>query len=136
MLLFYTYCNLDNATQLGEQLIREINDQLPLHTKELSFLLGNIYFLQNDFRTAKSLYRNVLKLAPRVELEAFTLNNLACTAWYHHRDAMKVQTIPEQTKEKEMAKRDSQHIINYFKETIEKLEKIHNDKHQVKRNVN
>ena len=95
MLLFYTYCNLDNATQLGEQLIREINDQLPLHTKELSFLLGNIYFLQNDFRTAKSLYRNVLKLAPRAELEAFTLNNLACTAWYHHRDAMKVKTIPE-----------------------------------------
>ena len=42
---------------------------------------------------------------------------------------MKVQTIPEQTKEKEMAKRDSQHIINYFKETIEKLEKFHIDKH-------
>jgi len=77
-----------------------------------------------------------LKLAPRPELEAYTLNNLACTAWYHHRDAMKVQTIPEQTKEKEMAKRDSQHIINYFKETIEKLEKFHNDKHSVKRNVN
>ena len=35
-----------------------------------------------------------------------------------------------------MAKRDSQHIINYFKETIEKLEKFHNDKHSVKMNVN
>lgn len=91
--------------------------------------MGNVYFLQNDFRTAKSLYRNVLKLAPKPQLEAFTLNNLACTAWYHHREAMKVQTIPEQTKEKEMASRDSLHIINYFKETIEKLEKVYNDRH-------
>jgi len=94
-----------------------------------------VYFLKNDFRTAKSLYRNCLKLAPRAQLEAFTLNNLACTAWYHHREAMKVKTIPEQTREKELASKDSEHIINYFKETIEKLEKIHNDKHDIKRNV-
>jgi hypothetical protein len=62
-----------------------------------------VYFLKSDFRTAKSLYRNCLKLAPRAQLEAFTLNNLACTAWYHHREAMKVKTIPEQTREKELA---------------------------------
>ena len=34
-----------------------------------------------------------------------------------------------------MASKDSEHIINYFKETIEKLEKIHTDKHEVKRSV-
>ncbi len=34
-----------------------------------------------------------------------------------------------------MAKKDSEHIINYFKETIEKLEKVHTDKHEIKRNV-
>ena len=81
------------------------------------------------------MYRNCLKLAPRAQLEAYTLNNLACTAWYHYREAMKVKTIPEQTREKEMVSKDSEHIINYFKETIEKLEKIHNDKHEVKRSV-
>jgi len=91
--------------------------------------MGNVYYLKSDFRTAKNLYRNVLKLAPKPQLEAYTLNNLACTAWYHHREAMKVETIPEKTREKEMASRDSEYIINYFKETIEKLEKMHNDKH-------
>ena len=48
---------------------------------------------------------------------------------------MKVKTIPEKTREKELVSKDSEHIINYFKETIEKLEKIYNDKHEVKRSV-
>jgi hypothetical protein len=34
-----------------------------------------------------------------------------------------------------MAAKDSQHIINYFKETLEKLEKLHTDKHDIKRPV-
>ncbi len=43
LLLFYTYANLDNAVQLGEQLIKDIEDTLPAHSKELCFLMGVIY---------------------------------------------------------------------------------------------
>lgn len=38
MLLYYTYCNIDKAQALGEQMIGE--DTLPVHTKELCFLMG------------------------------------------------------------------------------------------------
>ena len=40
LLLFYTYCNLDKATELGEGMIRDIEDTLPVHSKELCFLMG------------------------------------------------------------------------------------------------
>lgn len=59
-------------------------------------------------------------------MEATLLNNLACAAWYHQREQERLKTIPEQTVEKEQAKRDSTFVINYFKDAIEKLEAIHN----------
>lgn len=40
LLLFYTYCNLDKAAELGEGMIRDIEDTLPIHSKELCFLMG------------------------------------------------------------------------------------------------
>ena len=40
LLLFYTYCNIDNASNFGEQMIRDIEDTLPVHSKELCFLMG------------------------------------------------------------------------------------------------
>lgn len=64
------------------------------------------------------------------------MNNLAVTSWYHSRELERTKTIPEETKEKEQAKKDSEHILGYFKETIEKLEKLHTDKHDLKRTLN
>ncbi len=81
-----------------------------------------MYFLKNDFQIAKNLYRNCIKLSPNPTLEAYTLNNLACTAWFHQREMEKTKTIPEQTKAKDQAKKDSEFIANYFKEAIHKLE--------------
>ena len=42
LLLFYTYCNIEKAEELGEGMIREIDDTLPVHSKELCFLMGVI----------------------------------------------------------------------------------------------
>jgi hypothetical protein len=52
------------------------------------------------------------------------LNNLACTSWYHQKALDKIVTIPEKTKEKELASKDSEYIVSYFKEAIEKLESL------------
>jgi len=40
LLLFYTYANIESAATLGEQLIKDIEDTLPVHSKELCFLMG------------------------------------------------------------------------------------------------
>ena len=42
LLLYYTYCNLEKAEELGENMIRAIDDTLPVHSKELCFLMGVI----------------------------------------------------------------------------------------------
>jgi tetratricopeptide (TPR) repeat protein len=97
LLIFYTYANLDQAVKLGEEIMREATDEvlLPIHNKELTLLMGNIYFLNSDFKAAKALYRNCIKLAPKPQLEAMVLNNLACTGWYHQREQERLKTIPE-----------------------------------------
>ena len=61
----------------------DVEDYLPAHKRELYFLLGNIYFLNNEYSKAKQLYRNCMKLAPKPEMEAQLLNNLAFTSWIH-----------------------------------------------------
>jgi hypothetical protein len=47
----------------------------------------------------------------------------------------KTQTIPEVTPTKEQAKRDREHVNNYFKEAIEKLDSLHVDRHDIKRTL-
>jgi len=47
LLLFYTYCNIEKAEELGEGMIREIDDTLPVHSKELCFLMGVIQYFVN-----------------------------------------------------------------------------------------
>lgn len=66
---------------------------------------------------------------------AHTLSNLACANWYHNKQQQRLETIPKITKEKEQAKADDVHTVNYFKEAIEKLEKLHLDKQGIKRNL-
>ena len=48
LLLFYTYCNIEKAEELGEGMIREIDDTLPVHSKELCFLMGVILDFVNN----------------------------------------------------------------------------------------
>lgn len=40
LLLFYTHANIDNAVSLGDQMVRDFEDTLPVHSKELCYLLG------------------------------------------------------------------------------------------------
>ena len=55
LLLFYTYANIETAAQMGEKLISDIEDTLPVHTKELSFLMGVRFFHNNQsYRTSTS----------------------------------------------------------------------------------
>jgi hypothetical protein len=39
LLVFYTYCNIEKACEMGEAMIRDIEDTLPVHSKELCFLI-------------------------------------------------------------------------------------------------
>lgn len=50
LLLFYTHCNLDNAMKLGDRLIKDIEDTLPVHSKELACLMGVCSFLFKEYR--------------------------------------------------------------------------------------
>lgn len=45
MLLFYTYTNIDKAKQIGDEMIKDIEDSLPVHTKELCLLTGVIILI-------------------------------------------------------------------------------------------
>ena len=64
-------------------MLADMEDYLPVHNKDLTFMLANINFLAGDYDRAKKMYRHVLKLAPRPLLEAQVLNNLAFTSWMH-----------------------------------------------------
>ena len=44
--------------------------------------------------------------------------------------------MPEQTPAKENARKERDHVVGYFKEAIEKLDKLHVDKHSIKRSLN
>lgn len=65
-------------------MLKDIEDYLPVHTKDLQFLMGNIHLLKGEYQLAKNLYRNTLKMTPNLEAEARILNNLAFASWMHH----------------------------------------------------
>ncbi len=69
----------------------DAEDYLPSNKRELYFLLGNIYFLNDQFSKAKQLYRNCMKLAPKPDMEAQLLNNLAFTSWMHAKQIKKTE---------------------------------------------
>lgn len=71
-------------------MLADIEEFLPVHAKELNFMMANIYFLTGNHDEAKKLYRHVLRLAPKPQLESMILNNLAFTSWMHLLDLPKL----------------------------------------------
>jgi tetratricopeptide (TPR) repeat protein len=70
LLLLYTYSDIRKAKAHGERMLADMEDYLPVHNKDLTFMLANINFLAGDHERAKNMYRHVLKLAPKPLLEA------------------------------------------------------------------
>ena len=91
LLVFLTHTDLEKAREMGERMMADIEDTLPVHSKDLHFQLGNIQFLSGNFVKAKTLYRQTLKMSPRPALEAKTLNNLAFCSFMHLLDLPKLQ---------------------------------------------
>lgn len=83
LLILFTHTDLEKAKEYGERMLSDLDNFLPVHSKDLHFMMGNIYFLSGDFTTAKKMFRQVLKMSPRAALEAQTLNNLAFCSWMH-----------------------------------------------------
>ena len=64
LLTLYTYSDIKKAQQLAERMMMDIDDYLPTHNKELTFMMGNINLLNGDYVKAKEMYRHGLKSAP------------------------------------------------------------------------
>ena len=83
LLIFFTHTDLEKAREMGDRMLTDIDEFLPVHSKDLHFMLANIHFLSGDFVKAKTLYRQTLKMSPRADLEARLLNNLAFCSFMH-----------------------------------------------------
>jgi len=70
LLLLYTYTDLEKAKELGERMLADLDEFLPVHSKDLHFMMGNIHFLSHDFDQAKAMYRQTLRMSPKPTLEA------------------------------------------------------------------
>ena len=131
LLLFYTHTDINKARELGQRMFVDSDDFLPIHNKELNFLLGNINFLSGDFGAAKSLYRNTLKLSPQPKLEAMILNNLAFTQWMSVMDLPKLKeqegmTEEEFDKQTKLILNEEKYTMSYLLQSIEISEKAQN----------
>jgi len=51
-------------------MMADLDEFLPVHNKDLHFMLGNIHFLSGDFVKAKAMFRQTLKMSPKPSLEA------------------------------------------------------------------
>lgn len=91
LLVFFIHTDLEKAKDMGEQMLADLDEFLPVHSKDLHFMLGNIHFLSGDFDLAKQMFRQVLKMSPRPALEAQVLNNLAFCSWMHLLDLPKLK---------------------------------------------
>jgi len=98
LLLFYTHTDIDKAETYGDRMLKDVDEYLPVHYKQICFMLANVHFLKGDHQGAKNLYRNVLKLAPKPVLEAKVLNNLAFTSWMHVLDLKSDKEVDEESK--------------------------------------
>lgn len=64
LLLLYTHSDLDKAEKLGSWMMEDLHSDLPLQSKEMNFMMANIYFLKGSHQKAKDLYNHVLKSEP------------------------------------------------------------------------
>jgi len=76
-------------------------------------MVANIYVLNSNYTKAKSLYRNCLKSAPKAEMEAQILNNLAFACWKHEEMLKKNPELFES--EASSILKDGQYVVNYLK---------------------
>ena len=70
LLVLLTHTDLGKALEYGERMMADLDDFLPVHNKDLHFMLGNIHFLSGDFVKAKAMFRQTLKMSPKPSLEA------------------------------------------------------------------
>jgi len=53
LLVLLTHTDLDKAREMGQRMLTDLDDYLPVHSKDLHFMLGNINFLAGDLDKAK-----------------------------------------------------------------------------------
>ena len=92
LLIFLTHTDLGKAKEMGDRMLIDLEEFLPVHSKDLHFMLGNIQFLTGDYDKAKDMYRQTLRMSPRPALEAKVLNNLAFCSFIHLLDLPKLKT--------------------------------------------
>lgn len=51
-------------------MLKDVDEFYPVHKKDLYFMVANVYFLKGDYKRAKELYRQVLKMGPNAKLES------------------------------------------------------------------
>lgn len=119
LLLLFTHTDIQKAVNYAEKLLVDVDDFLPVHKRQLLFMLGNIYCLNKQYDRSKAYYRQCLKLAPKAKDEAKLLNNLAYASWQHSRDKV-------ESDQQESVLKDESYVANYFKQAIELNEKHEN----------
>ena len=120
MLVLLTHTDLEKAKEYGERMQADLDDFLPVHSKDLHFMMGNIHFLSGEYDLAKSAYRQTLKMSPRAELEALVLNNLGFCSWMHLLDLPKIKARLESDpaafdEEKNRILKEETFALGYFR---------------------
>lgn len=116
LLIFYTYTNLEKAEKYAGQLLQKSDELLPLHHKELLFMVANIQLLNGVHGDAKDYYRQLLKMNCNPELKAQVLNNLAFSSWMHLIDIKKMEDKTSQ--EAKNIVLEAEYVESYLKESI------------------
>jgi len=91
LLLLYTFTDLDKAIEYGKGLKAAEKEFLPIHVKDLTFMVANIHFLRGDYSMAKLSYRSTLQSSPSDEVKYQVLNNLGFTSFAHVLDIPKIK---------------------------------------------
>ena len=88
-MILYTHSDIEKAKKFGERLLIDKEEFGQVNRKDISFMLGNIHFLDGDYAKAKKAYRQTLALDLQPHMEADVLNNLAFSSWMHVLDLPK-----------------------------------------------
>ena len=57
LLILYTHSDIEKAKKFGERLLIDKEEFGQVNRKDISFMLGNIHFLDGDYAKAKKAYR-------------------------------------------------------------------------------